>query len=282
MRFQVSNNASGTTWAENKTVGAILVNVKSTGAGFAYDPKAVNVVVSLSRQNRNQTIAAANLYSLAKGDDPSTAEGQSLTADSITWQGYYISLGKVPLNLRGNDRLTVNVSVAGATDAVTTVSILPCVGTEFYTPRIDVYPVNKNKTTMDVPLGTNVTKVALIQSGNAWSVTAFSLQTALLSYQAIQEDILALVAAQRQGNTTATDILDRTSCIIYNGEPTNDGELNLTVDTAETADAYVVVFSGDSRDVAGMGDAVATSEKIKQRVRQKFGTDIYATENTYK
>lgn len=269
MRFQITNNGADTTWVQNKTIGGLIVAVEATGE-LTYNSEAVQITCTLQRAGRSITVVSGNLLALAKGDNPGNAETSSITADSQTWQGYYIPFGEVPYNLTGDDRFSVSASVSGAVNAVTTVSVDEAVGVETYTPIINVYPIPKTSTRQTLPLGQNITKVTLVQTGNEFGITTANLQTSLLNRQLIGPDLKALVAIQRSGNTTS-GILDRTSCIIYQGHPASNGELDITVDTAQASNTYVVVFAGEQRDLSGRVAAENLAAKISRRNNERFG-----------
>jgi len=280
MRAQISNNGSNTTWAENKTVAGILFCIEATGE-LTYDPTAVQVNVQISREGRSFTPVAGNLYAIAKGWDPANAELQSMTADTLTWQGAYVSFGKVPINLRGNDRLTVSVSVAGSVNATTTFTIIEGEGVEFYTPTVNVYPVNINQTKQTFMLGANVTKVTILQSGNEFGITAANLNTDLFDANLTLPDLKALAAIQRQG-VTSSSITDRVSCVIYDGHPTKNAELDVTIDTNQTGPFFVVVFGGENRSRAGRIDAESTVSNVIQANIDKYGAVPFNNLNSVK
>lgn len=268
-RVQITGNGSDTLTVRQATVAGFRIFVRAT-AELTFDPKACFVTCSLNRKGGSEILFSGSLLPLAKANNPGNAENQSITADSYTGISYVIEFDNTVINLRDDDTITCTLNIAGSTNAVTTLSEIQGQGAETYVPTINVVPISKNNSSLPIDCGGNVSKIALIQDGNGWSVTGVSGRGSLLKLDLIQDELACMAAEQRAG-VTSTSITDRVSCVVYNGWPSDQTELTLTVDTAETASAWLVYFGGRNRDMEGRADFVRTQDMIIERNQSKFG-----------
>jgi len=269
MRVQITNNGSDTITLRESTIAGFRIFVEATGE-LTFDAKSCFLTATLSRAGGSETILSGQLLPLAKANNPGNAENQSATADGYTGIAYVVEFNNAVINLRGDDSITATLSVAGAVNATTTFSEITGQGAEAYVPNIQVVPINKNNSSLPVDMGGNVSKCALIQDGNGWSVTGVTGRHSLGGFDYIKPELAAMALEQRPG-VTSTAITDRVSCVFYNGWTADRFQLTLTVDTAETSSAWLVWYGGRSRDMAGAADFVATQEKIIARNQAKFG-----------
>jgi len=225
---------------QNKSVAAFLFNLTCdtiTDISVA-DMLLMKLTVSLQRNGNSQTLVSGSVWPLGIANNPSSMEGVALTNANLRSVNFRIALPCV-INLKGDDRLDVTMDI-GATNTgqVATLTTEYGVGIEYYVPRIIVHQVAKQRTTETVLAGNNVVGITLVHSDTEFVISRVNAKGAFWECNYPTQAIKVHIAEQWERQP------EHASCVLYEGPPQDNVNIDVDVVTTAAAQGYVVVFGG--------------------------------------
>lgn len=262
MRFSIQGAGTQTATATTGTYSGLRFGLTSTTIADITVAVLENINVLVTYQQANGgsfTAMSSNLLALGLADNIGGYEFLNIDGTINT----VLSWGS-PINLSPGDNLTVTVTVGtSVTGLVTVCSSESTVGIMEFIPVIQVFSVDPNRTNYDISLGSNVSRIALVNDAST-SITAsqrFSsctIQSKEFSDSYIAVDIQALIAQQWTRNP------DFYTCALYQGPTLTNGVMNINVNTSATSNAWVVVYGGVVNSVTRRNLAT-TIEKVANK-----------------
>jgi len=236
--IQVSGNGSQTTNETSGSYKGVFVSATATTPGDLTHTvmKGIRCTVNLYTPSGSFTIHSGQAWPLAMGNNPGSNEGNV----SNSYNSLYIDWGGI-VNVGQNDRIQIQLDVASsATGQVTTATLVPATGIGYYVPQLLLYSVNLNNATQTFPAGDNVTKVAVVTDGSADVITKINASSDIWSADFSVPDFRALQASDYPYAFATGDIVYN----VYDGPEAQRFKLELSVDTGQTADCFIVSFAG--------------------------------------
>lgn len=237
--------AAGCSYAEqNKSVQGLRISIQYTAAITTAQLISCQLNVQLIRDGQTTAIMAGPLYALALASDPTQIEGTTLQFTDDYVCGLNINFGQI-INLKGSDKL--QISLTGGTLpslASTLVTTEYGIGVETYTPSVICFPVDKQRSSYDLPAMNDVNLITLIDTGASGAAgkmlfTGATLNSDKFELQATRNDLITMIA--EQWDTAPT----RNAFHLYAGPELDGAKLTFNIDTTATGAGFVVVFSGE-------------------------------------
>ena len=261
--IQVSGNASNTMDVTSGSYRGVLISATATTpADLTHTVmKGIKCVVNLYTKEGSYTIHSGSAWPLAIGNNPGNNEGNvsnNYNALAIDWGGI--------VNLSQGDRLQITLDVSGAaTGQVVTAILEPGIGIGYYIPQIQLYKVNLTNTQQDIFAGDNVTKVSVVTDGSSDVITNVNLSSDLTAANYGVPAFRALQSRDYPYAFATGDLIYN----LYNGPESQKVNLQISVDTGQTADCFVVSYAG-VRTAATTAKAEAIAGKIANEVDARY------------
>jgi len=266
MKFAIAGNGEQTQKIEQGTVGGFLLSVTSTTPANITIAVLRSIIVSVRLYRESLAsptiVVYGDLYSLAVASNPGSTEGLVLEGTVTDLIGFQIDPAGC-WQLNNGDYLQVSLSVQGSVAGqITTISDMQVLGIEDITPTLTVQNVLSNTQTQDLICGDHVKALTIIETDDTARITGISLNSKNgWSCNYDRSEFAAFAANQFGAIATQT----RTSAYnVYSGGSLHGLRGDLTVNTASTSNAAVVIFGGIADPVVA-ARAIETAQKIEAR-----------------
>lgn len=237
----------------------------------AFDPAACKASFKVMRKGQPVSVFDFDVRTLALANDPTKAEGATWTDDTNNYVGYEIVL-PVPYNLDGDDRAQIAIDNRANPTFSVQMTAIEGQGIEYYSPIIQIYDVELNRSSQNISIPDFCSKLAVVQQyaedGDPLTITGLNFQSKIWNSKFDSVDIYGIMAAQYPIGAAAAAANGK-SYVFYNGLPTFNCKLFMDVDTNQSLEAFVVAFCGQQTPEV---KARAIARKARQ---EGINTNIY-------
>lgn len=265
MRVTAQGSSANSFTIMNETVDGLYLAVTATAIADVTIPylETITVKASLYRDGSTTQVLAGNAFALGQSNNPGSYEGIAI-GGTAGYKSFFIPFGG-PINLKGTDSLTCEVAVGtAATGQVTILSSHNAIGVEFFTPQVNVMPIDKTRNNISLQLGNNVTQVSVVNTGTAFIVTDINANSKLWKCNVSLAEQFCLLAEQwnRAPEFYALTVFHSPS------DPADSFNCDCVINTGASGNCYVVSYGGH------------VSQTVKNRAAQL--TNRIATEKVNK
>lgn len=263
MKVSIAGVATDTLTEQNRSILGFLCNIRATTIANVTiaNMENMSITATLYRGGNSTTLFSGNFWALGIYNNPSSMEG----VVCLTSKAFRVALPG-PLVLTNDDRLQVTVQI-GQAQAGQVVTVSTEYGTgkeiEYFTPKIGVYAIPKTRTNEQVQAGNNVVAAAFVHTGTAYVINQVNIQSKDLQQEFGETELETLIAEQWEVNPSYA------SALVYAGDPIDNVNFNLNINTGAAGNGYFVWGYGDTNPTV-LRRANEQVKTVAEDTAQKF------------
>jgi len=262
MKVNVQGSGSTSYTESNATIGSLIFSITSTTIADVTVAilESINITAQLYRGGETTTILSGNLFAIGIANNPSSYEGLAIG----DYKSFTVTFGGGVVNLQDGDELLVNVSV-GSSAAGQTLSMSSeyAIGIEYFTPIVNVYPIDKTRTAASLSLGNNVSCASVVHTAADLVIIGANINSSIWKANYGVTEFYGKMAEQWER------VPDNYSFHLFNDAVQDGVQCDLIIDTTATGNAYLVSYAGRVTPVVQRRSA-KLEERIARTVTSKF------------